>query len=428
MVFLLYLYIVDTYNIKLSQLKDICKISYRSKSGGEYYQRESNSGSIKKIKKFVLNLYNTSDTSKVILFPTPIIIALDPSYGLDIEELDNNVDFDSINSKLYIQKIFENSKIFEINISTDLKELFLIVDGQHRFLALKEIIEINNTFDIELNVMILIDYTIYEKAKVFTNVKENQKSVNKSLVYDIFGTLTEQEPDIYRICYLLIKQLHNTVLDGQIKFLAKGSGVISQAFMTETFKEILEKSNHGLYSDIYKDYNGIKDLIEYIEKNIFGLEEYFKFIKNKYFPYWPKPKREYLKIKKDELTLNCNTIQHDSEEYYKILKKIKTLNKEIDKIDNNFYTGYFYKDILLKTTGMYALLKISDFLFSKERYIIAIRNKESIQSLLIDDFKNIDGKEFFSKDSLYSKGTGKGQQNTLYCDLLKNIQKKDFIS
>lgn len=100
-------------------------------------------------------------------FPTPIIISVNNEI---------QVEFDEENSRI---TIFFDQPFGEV------------IDGQHR---LKGIFNSSRIEQFELPIILMFDLTLEEKAYVFSTINSNQKKVDKSLIYDLFGVSTGRSP------------------------------------------------------------------------------------------------------------------------------------------------------------------------------------------------------------------------------------------
>lgn len=98
---------------------------------------------------------------------------------------------------------------------------------------------------------------MWEQAQIFANVVFNQKKVNKSLFYDIYGVSIPlddsnsipRQNEIY-LAHELVVFLENdssSAFNGFVKMLGKGSGYVSQSFLVEAFLKHL--SARGIWSD-----------------------------------------------------------------------------------------------------------------------------------------------------------------------------------
>jgi DGQHR domain-containing protein len=162
--------------------------------------------------KDIANYCNTLDAA----FPTSIILALKKDgYVLD-----------------------ENKSIIEITNKAE------IIDGQHRILGLElakekfgDEIEEKFTFPC----VFLLEPTDPQKAFVFATINGKQTKVNKSLVYDLFGTSERKDP--YNILHTLARILNfssDSPFYQKLKMLGKKSDDIKTESLTQgTFVDTL---------------------------------------------------------------------------------------------------------------------------------------------------------------------------------------------
>lgn len=66
-------------------------------------------------------------------------------------------------------------------------ELASIIDGQHRIEGLKEAIKSNDFVDFDILCSVFFDMPFSQQAEVFTSINFNQKKVDKSIAYELFG-------------------------------------------------------------------------------------------------------------------------------------------------------------------------------------------------------------------------------------------------
>lgn len=218
--------------IPFIELKQIAKFTARTRSevdpygitDSNEYQRELNLKHVKEIIDYIKkSIMDTESSNSVALFPTSMLIAFNSSDEQLIESNTNEV------------------------IEFDLPDSCYVVDGQHRLKAMMELYEEKDNkyrsfLDAyKFNCTILLNFDIWEQAKVFADVNFKQKKVNKSLYYDIYGAFHPENSADYKqnVIYLahsLVEYLNNnskSPLYQSIKMLGNGRGVISQAFLVE---------------------------------------------------------------------------------------------------------------------------------------------------------------------------------------------------
>lgn len=251
------------------------------------YQRRVDDSRLNEISRFIEQSIICSNKGITApIFPTSIILAADNEW----------INFDDALP----------GKVIEMQ---EIQQGTLIVDGQHRFFGMlklynkaKEEKSLFNETSSEIvhylenyyfNCTILVNYDLWEQAQVFASVNFNQKKVNKSLFYDIYGinlpnnnyiTIPKQN-EIY-IAHQLVKHLdssENSPFKGFVRMLGKGQGFISQAFLVECFMKHL--SENGIWADT------VTILKETGKLNNFAANEltaYLAAIRFTFIDYWPE--------------------------------------------------------------------------------------------------------------------------------------------
>lgn len=370
--------------IPYTNLRQKAKFSFidESDNSENYYQRKVDEGRTKSIADYIKrSILSKSTTSPV--FPTSIIIAFD----------NDGQFFNSENHSL--------SDIIEISLPDEI----MIVDGQHRLAGMnrlyesvdtglfpelrnhdeKTVLKFLNSY--KFNCSVLLNYDLWQQAQVFASVNFNQRRVNKSLFYQIYGIkLPEGEPtdiphqnEIY-IAHKLVDYVNRqqiSPLKGMVRMLGSGGGNVSQAFLVERLVNLL--SPFGIWSDVTQDVKsgGAKHLIDYA---LVEFVAYLIAIRNTFIKYWPKD------------------------------------------VEGNV------SSILCKTTGMGALLRLLpnihstipnntlQYLKSDPQNSIVIMSELFYESLSrISLYEN----KFFGKNSQYSKGGGVGLQSQLYNEMYR---------
>ena len=349
--------------VKYSVLEKIVTLTVREESGGgknNFFQRRTDEQRGKEIVKFIereLTNNNKKRDIPLALFPTAMILSFDP-------------DNDAKNSI----KINSGEKSFEIPDECDTE--VLIVDGQHRFIGTQKFYKEHPDFlektDIEFLVTFLVGYDLFEQAKIFANVNFKQRPVKKDLYYDIFGSLPGIKNEM-TLAHYTVKHLNEDVdssLRDMIRMLGVGNGIISQAYL---FKEIMALFSpnkiFGVYFSRYKE--GKDDH----KKILIFLKMYFKIIKKEFNNYWPK--------------------------------------KNVDEI----YKQREYKNVLLKTTGLGALIKLFDYILTDSLHLSSKEIEVKIEAQL-KKISSEEAKKFFSEEGEYGKSGG--LQNKLFNEI-KNL-------
>lgn len=186
--------------------------SYNDHSG---IQRKLDPYRIKSIAEFC--------KTKNAMFPTPIILSASSDYfKINAEE-----------SILAIPEIGEEENKF-----------CSIVDGQHRLEGLKEsgVIE-----KFELLVSFVFDTDPSRDAFLFSTINGNQKSVSRSLIYDLYGL--SRSRTVEKTCNKVMRSLNGedntrSELSGKIKMLGykdefSQNGIVSQAAMIKNLMKLI---------------------------------------------------------------------------------------------------------------------------------------------------------------------------------------------
>lgn len=335
--------------IPFIDLKQIAKFTARTRpdvdpygaTESNEYQRDLNLKHVKEIIDYIKkSIRNTGSSNSVALFPTSMLIA----FNHDEQLIESNA-----------------SEIIEIS----LPDSCYIVDGQHRLKAMMELYEDEDSMyksfleSYKFNCTILLNFDIWEQAKVFADVNFKQKKVNKSLYYDIYGTFHPEDSSDYKqnVIYLahsLVEYLNNSPkspLYKSIKMLGNGNGVISQAFLVEALLMHIS-SPRGIW---YFDANSQtidKTILTPMKSELFT---YLDVIKTEFSNIWDSP--DYI-IRK---TTGLGALLRLMGYLHKILdlKVIPTLeNIDVDFISN------VYKNAIIPYIS--EIKKSEDDLFAKD--------------------------------------------------------------
>lgn len=365
----------------------------------DYYQRLRNDKRISSIYNFLLkeiNNVHNSNSNAIGSFPTAIIISMD--INQDAETKEEYVKyFSDLKSEEYFGGYYNKLDNNNVELILPQKKVSLIVDGQHRLsgmiklyddavnrkikigrntltqeypnLTYEKVINSLNQFD--LNCTILLGFDKWEQGKVFADVNFNQKPVNKSLYYDIFGSFPDPNRNDIFLAHMLAMHLNNnskSVIKGFIKMLGSGKGYFSQAFFVEAILEHFSKK--GIWGNIPLDYLNNGNEYKILSK---FFKAYFEAISKVFESYWP-------------------TADQD--------------------------TSRKYPHILVKTTGMGALIKLINPIYRKLKIdtdLKAIEEKELVDLLKKELVKAKDkGEKFFSKEGDFAGSGSLGLQNQLY--------------
>jgi len=394
---------------KTDPLSSETEIENIKEENNQFYQRIINDDRTYNIQQFIIGEAikeykfkgNLSKTPSLGLFPTSTLIAIN-SYPADsIEDYENeyfNLEKESGN-QITLCFVKEN----KIYLPKD-NQIALIVDGQHRIAALRDLYNkvnenlkfgrkkvtdfVDSSFfpflkdrikNFEFLCTILFDFNIYEQGEIFASVNFNQKPVNRSLYYDIFGSSPNTERNELKLSHDIISHLNysvNSDLKGLIDMLGNGDGIVSQSAMIENLMKLFGRNK--CWNLLYMDYRNQGDKHKAIP---LFLKLYFKQIKKSFREYWPE---EGITKRKD------------------------------------------YKFVLVKTTGMGAFMKLLNDIYP----IINphhSKTKEEIQNELKEIFSQIEVNkhEYFDNNSAFVKGAGQGLQSKLYKRLAFDLGYRD---
>lgn len=380
--------------IPFKELKDIIVFTQRSSSdwvddelkseGRQYYQRPISSDRVKNIKKYIEDSIFNKEKFDQVLFPSSTILS-----------------FDLDESKLEFME-----SVVDLTVPNE-KESCLIVDGQHRMRAMIELYEeynkhnlirseVNKILEYKFNCTILIGYDLWEQAQIFADVNFNQKPVDRSLYYDIFGSAprdgkNEKFNNLY-VAHELGKFLNSSEkspLKGFVKDFNSKEGFYSQAFFTQHIVKLL--GFRGEWFRIIEDFKLGDNGLGFYKKLPKIFVAYYNVIKDVFPDYWPKG------------------------------------NKNKDAT------------LLIKTTSMGALLRLLGRINEVLAYgLYQNKGKIDLIDLSMEELENLfkelfivfnpetkEGKEladkFFGENSPYKGGGGAGLQSKLFRELAEVI-------
>lgn len=226
------------------------------------FQREANIDRVSSISKFL-------EQEDFALFPNTIIAnceVINNSEGFFVNQNSSLDDFISIvNKPSYLCFLQEDNGKFFLYIPYE-ENSVLVIDGQHRLEGLKRTSEDFQT-NYELIISFIIGYDRSIIAKQFYTINYEQKSVNKSLLYQLTGEFSN---GVGEISYLhtaikLLNELEDSPLYGRIKMLGitprntsieeKQKLTISQAFLIDsTVRLITASAKNTIYPPIFLYY------------------------------------------------------------------------------------------------------------------------------------------------------------------------------
>lgn len=351
----------------------------------EEFQRRLNISKLNKIKNYLTLEFESLKKGKSIgLFPSSLILAF---------QLDEDYDSDKLNDKYLKEKYTKVLKTCFINKERTYfyvpknKALCLIVDGQHRLYGVKKFYESLVNVDekkiieaFEFAATFLLDFDVYQLGKIFATVNFTQKPVNRSLYYDIFGSIPDTEKNDIKLAHDLALHLNNYELSpikDMIKMLGTGYGLFSQAFFVE--KMLIHFRENGVWEYIYIDYLNDGDIYKILP--IF-MRIYLECIKDAYEPAWP------------------NKIKRNGELVYSV---------------------FSYDFILCKTTGLGAFFRLIKNIFP----LIQKKPEELWHEIIFKVLSKITKEEanvIFSKEGNFGEAASEGLQVKLYKYLKEELK------
>lgn len=342
----------------------------------EKFQRHLSPSKLNKIAKFLKEQYEQSADKKAIgFFPTSIIIALGHDVDYKPEDLTDNV-LESMYSK-DLSSCFLDQNRNKLYIPNN-DRIALIVDGQHRYYGVKKFYESlsgkdkENVDNFEFATTFLLGFDMYQLGEIFATVNFTQKPVNRSLYYDIFGSIPDTERNDIKLAHYLALHLNNneeSPIRSMIKMLGRGYGLFSQAFFVE--KMLMHFREKGVWEPIYADY--LCDGREHKKLPIF-MRKYLESVKESYGFAWPKP---------------------------------------IEGEKSLVYSAYKYDFILCKTTGMGAIFRLIKDIYPKVKDLEEDKMGKEI-SEIFHRISNEKAKTIFSKEGDFGGTGGEGLQGNLY--------------
>ena len=281
--------------IPFIDLKDKARFTFRGDpsanpysiktSNEENYQRQINQNRVKDIGKYLRMsiLQNGRDNNVAVIFPTAMLLAFNSD---DLKDSETNF------------KIGH-----ECNVDLPNNNVY-IVDGQHRLYSMIELYrDVSSSVlsdDLRIkkylenyvyNCTLLMNFDMWEQGQVFADVNFNQKRVNKSLYYDIYGieypenTLDRNKNYIY-IAHQLVKFMNETKESPfyhHIKMLGTGKGYFSQACLAEALMKHMATPLGIWY--IKSDNLPQKPNYRYMAVELIS---FYTCIKDMFKEYWPK--------------------------------------------------------------------------------------------------------------------------------------------
>lgn len=328
--------------LKAKDIDDIADSDTRTAYNQTGIQRKIIDSRVKDIAKYSM--------SKDAIFPTPIVMSASSKY----------IQFEESGKLLIDNEAIKSDRIF-----------FSIIDGQHRLAGIRKA-EMLEKFT--LPVVLILDTFVEQDAEIFVTINGNQRSVSKSLLYDLFGL--SKSRSVEKVCHTIIKAL-NKDDDSKIKYKIKmlgyrdeesKSATVSQATMVDSLIKLITNNSK---EDNYRLEQG--ESLAPLDDNKFIFRKYFldnndvmiyKILKN-YFNAWASAKELYEKNKYlsfldkaigymasfyllRAVFLNSKLVNDASEEYF---------NKQLSQILGEFCRSYNNKVYSSSESGAKTLFR-----------------------------------------------------------------------
>jgi DGQHR domain-containing protein len=341
------------------------------------FQREPDATRISKIQKFI-------SEEEYAFFPNTIISNCELINDLEnfsLDENSNEIEFFNTKNKpattCFFNRVSDRCYLYVPNKPNTI----LVIDGQHRLEGLQRAApEVQKNYDLLIAFIIGFDRSVI--AKQFYTINYEQKSVNKSLLYQLTGEFSHDLDELTFMHNLvkLLNELTDSPFYGRVKMLGK-----TPKNVTQDLKDRLSISQAFL----------IDSSIRLISSNAIGTTMppiFLKYFKNK-------------------------------DEHINIIKTIARFFNAVEKIKPDWNTPK--ESIISKGMGVTALLRVLNLIFP----IIFVKEMnekwENIELLKVQDFQrflkgleNVD----FSSDGPYGKTGSGGSISKIKSDILSKLE------
>lgn len=212
----------------------------RESGKDRFYQRRVDDKRVDAIKRYIRTsiLDEYYGHAVGVLFPTSLLLAATYDEMLPEEGMVTLTDMLSQDGKFFIvdgqHRLYSMMSLYE-DVATSL-QLSFFGDSENEII-IKGYLE-----RYRFNCTILLNYDLWEQARVFADVNFNQRKVSRSLYYSIYGMWYSDNPKELRNNYIFIA--HHLVnflnsspdspLKGMVKMLGNGDGLVSQSFLADS--------------------------------------------------------------------------------------------------------------------------------------------------------------------------------------------------
>lgn len=249
------------------QSKDFDALKKELEDSGVGIREETNDWDVQRVlnRRRVYEIRKYIETDPEAIFPSSVLLAIDTSRyesgsENEVDELDDHGVFEIVYPSMTVS----------------------VIDGQHRlaglFLSNDAIIE-----NFEVPVVFMLNVSTPVAAKLFQHINGKQRQVNKSVIFDLFDNIAEEDIDTqddletknyHTICVNLYTDPESPFYR-QIKMLGVGGGAVSQAFFIDACKRSLKCFKNKTVQERYD-----------------ALYDYFQLVQSLFPEDWPKPTGE----------------------------------------------------------------------------------------------------------------------------------------
>lgn len=274
------------------------------------FQRPQREDRLRKIARYISSIVAPLDeTRKRSVFPGTLILGL----LTDIEETPK-LPKEAVQSVAYLCP--DGNPPRKVIFLPKRENSLFVIDGQHRIAGLIRVLEdLDKTRPIAaddetvlarfeekrkgilnfgLPISLLVDFDLDEQAVVFATVNFEQKPVQRSFYYDIFGAFEAADMTSLSFAHELVIHLQNSSqspLRNMIKLLGSGPGMVSQAFVVERIIPLIDpgKATSVLRAFYSARYGGNVE-----GSKLFGMiiRNFFQAVKESFEYAWPIPRRD----------------------------------------------------------------------------------------------------------------------------------------
>ncbi len=222
-------------------IQKLQKAGIELSSTEEGIQRRVQIDRIKNIKDFI-------ESNETNFLPSNVLLSADVS---ELQDFENN----------YLS--YEDKQTGAFKFPDNF--YFSIIDGQHRLAGLA-LVESSIRKEMEIPIVLFLNVSRPVASKLFADINGKQKSVSKSLIYDLSATDENNTliKRFQRICSSFYQDREGP-LYRQIKMLGIGHGSISQAFFIDYTMEAIDRTSlkkaepQEIYNQLFKYFRAFQE-------------------------------------------------------------------------------------------------------------------------------------------------------------------------